>query len=124
MAQNPILFRKVLSLKPFLSDYGTEEQCEQTLEDCRWANGFVCPSYGHQDEPVRLRTRALLQCRHCHHQASLTAGTIFANTKLALTPWLLAMFLLTQQKNGIAALELKRHLGVSYLTAWRLKHKR
>jgi len=123
MAQNPIQFQKGLSLKRFLSDYGTEEQCEQTLEDWRWPNGFVCPSCGHQHEPVRLRSRALLQCRHCHHQASLTAGTIFANTKLPLTTWLLAMFLLTQQKNGIAALELKRHLGVSYLTAWRLKHK-
>jgi transposase-like protein len=123
MAQNQIQFQKGLSLKQFLSDYGTEEQCEQTLEHWRWPNGFVCPSCGHQHEPVRLRTRALLQCRHCHHQASLTAGTIFANTKLPLTTWLLAMFLLTQQKNGIAALELKRHLGVSYLTAWRLKHK-
>jgi hypothetical protein len=72
---------------------------------------------------VRLRTRALLQCRHCHHQTSLTAGTIFEATKLPLTTWFLALFWLTQQKNGIAALELKRHLGVSYLTAWRVKHK-
>jgi hypothetical protein len=46
-----------------------------------------------------------------------------AATKLPLTTWLLAMFLLTPQKNGISALELKRHLGVSYLTAWRVKHK-
>jgi len=53
----------------------------------------------------------------------LTAGTIFASTKLALTTWFLAMFLLTQQKNGVSALELKRHLSASYPTAWRLKHK-
>ena len=33
------------------------------------------------------------------------------------------MFFLTQQKNATAALEFKRHLGVSYLTAWRVKHK-
>ena len=44
-------------------------------------------------------------------------------TKLPLTAWFLAMFLLTQQKNGVSALELKRHPGVSYLTAWRVKHK-
>ena len=70
-----------------------------------------------------MRTRALWQCRHCHHQASLTAGTLFEATKLPLTTWFLAMFLLTQQKNGISALALKRHLVVSYLTAWRVKHK-
>ena len=123
MAQNPIQFQKGLSLQQLLSDYGTEEQCEQALEHWRWPQGFVCPNCAHQHEPVRLRTRTLLQCRHCHHQASLTAGTIFADTKLPLTTWLLAMFLLTQQKNGLSALALKRHLGVSYPTAWRLKHK-
>lgn len=123
MPQNPIQFQKGLSLPDFLKTYGTEEQCEPVLESWRWPGGFVCPSCGRRHEPVRLRTRALLQCRHCHHQASLTAGTIFAATKLPLTTWFLAMFLLTQQKNGISALALKRHLGVSYLTAWRIKHK-
>lgn len=123
MAQNPIQFQNGLSLPDFLKDYGSEDQCEQALEQWRWPQGFICPSCGHQREPVRLRTRALLQCRHCHHQASLTAGTLFAATKLPLTTWFLAMFLLTQQKNGISALELKRHLGVAYLTAWRVKHK-
>ncbi len=123
MTQNTIQFQKGLSLPDFLKDYGTEEQCEQALEQWRWPLGFSCPRCGRPHEPVRLRTRALLQCRHCHHQASLTAGTIFAATKPALTTWFLAMFLLTQQKNGISALELKRHLGVAYLTAWRIKHK-
>jgi hypothetical protein len=65
----------------------------------------------------------LLQCRHCRHQTSLTAGTVFAYSKLPLTVWFLAMYLLTQQKNGISALELKRQLGVSYQTAWSMKHK-
>jgi len=123
MAQNPIQFQKGLSFQDFLKEYGTEEQCEQALERWRWPAGFICPSCGGQHAPVRLRTRAILQCHHCHHQASLTAGTLFEATKLPLTTWFLAMFLLTQQKNGISALALKRHLGVSYLTAWRVKHK-
>jgi hypothetical protein len=123
MAQHTLQFQKGLSWPDFLKEYGTEEQCEQTLERWRWPQGFICPSCGGQHAPVRLRTRALWQCRHCHHQASLTAGTLFEATKLPLTTWFLAMFLLTPKKNGISALELKRHLGVSYLTAWRIKHK-
>jgi predicted RNA-binding Zn-ribbon protein involved in translation (DUF1610 family) len=123
MAQNPIQFQKGMSLPDFLKTYGTESQCEQALEQWRWPEGFLCPNCGRQQAPVYLRTRALSQCRHCHHQASLTAGTIFEATKLPLTTWFLAMFLLTPQKNGISALELKRHLGVSYLTAWQVKHK-
>ena len=49
--------------------------------------------------------------------------TIFEATKLPLTTWFLAMHLLTQAKNNVSALELKRHLGVRYKTAWLLKHK-
>ncbi len=50
-------------------------------------------------------------------------GTIFENTKLPLTKWFLAMFFITQSKSNISPLSLKRHLGVSYDTAWLLKHK-
>jgi hypothetical protein len=123
MAQNRIQFQKGLSLQAVMTRYGREELCVEALEQWRWPQGFVCPSCGHAGAPLRLRTRALWQCRPCHHQVSVTAGTIFAATKLPLTTWFLAMFLLTQQKNGISALALKRHLGVSYLTAWRIKHK-
>ena len=45
------------------------------------------------------------------------------DTKLPLTIWFLAMYLLTQSKNDIAALELKRRLGIGYDAAWGLKHK-
>ncbi len=33
------------------------------------------------------------------------------------------MYLLTQAKNNVSALELMRHLGVCYRTAWLIKHK-
>ena len=48
---------------------------------------------------------------------------MFENTKLPLSSWYLAMYLLTQSKNGISAMDLKRQLGVSYNTAWPVKHK-
>jgi hypothetical protein len=51
------------------------------------------------------------------------SGTIFEASKLPLSRWFLAMHLLTQSKNNVAALELKRHLGVCYKTAWLMKHK-
>ena len=43
--------------------------------------GLACLRCGHRHDPVHLRTRDLLHCRHCHHQVSLSAGTIFAATK-------------------------------------------
>lgn len=65
----------------------------------------------------------MIQCHRCRHQASLTARTLFEKTKLSLTTWFLAIFLLTQSKTGISAMALLRHLGVTYNTAWLLTHK-
>ena len=122
MARNWIQFQKGYSLTQFVEEYGTEEQCMDALFRWRWPNGFVCPrcehtGYGH------VQSRALYQCHGCRYQVSLTAGTILASTKLALRTWFMAMYLMTQTKNGISALELSRQLGVSYNTAWSLKHK-
>jgi len=122
MPQNRIQFQKGLSLGEFLRQYGTEAHCREVLARWRWPGGFICPECGHKGHCV-VGPRKLYQCNRCHHQTSLTADTIFAHTKLPLTTWFLGIYLLTQQKNGISALELKRHLGVSYPTAWSLKHK-
>jgi hypothetical protein len=63
------------------------------------------------------------ECLICGFQSSSIVGTVMEHTKLPLTLWFLAMYLLTQHKNAISALALKRQLGVSYKTAWRLLHK-
>ena len=88
----------------------------------RWPQGFRCPRCDHHKH-CQLRRRKTLQCIRCKHQTSLTAGTVLENTKLGLSTWYLAMYLLTQSKNGISAMDLKRQLGVSYNSAWMLKHK-
>ena len=45
------------------------------------------------------------------------------HTKLPLTTWFLAMYWVTQSKNGASALALMRYVGVSYPTAWLLRHE-
>lgn len=71
-------------------------------------------------EPARRTALAVSGLPSSNQSAS---GTIFASTKLPLTTWFLALYLLTQTKNNISALELMRHLGVGYSAAWRMKHK-
>ena len=122
MAKNQVQFRKGLSLSDFLRQYGREAQCREALFRWCWPAGFRCPECGH-DGYCEITTRQLYQCHHCHHQASLTVGTIFEATKLPLTTWFLAMYLLTQSKNGLSALAMSRQLGISYNATWRLKHK-
>lgn len=86
------------------------------------AAGLPLPRRDHHKH-CQLRRRRALQCIRCKHETSLTAGTVFEHTRLGLSTWYLAMYLLTQSKNGISAMDLKRQLGVSYNSAWMLKHK-
>ena len=124
MARSAIQFQKGLSLPAFQRLYGSEEQCEAALEKARWPDGFRCPRCnGHEHGLVYGRRLKRYQCRCCGHQATLTAGTIMQATKLPLTTWFLAFYLIGQAKTGISSLELSRHLGVKYDTAWLLHNK-
>src|SRR3954451_9706045 len=111
-----------LSEAQFREAYGTEEQCRAVVEKLRWPGGFVCPSCG-GTEGKWLSTRPKIQRRACRHQVSLTAGTVFHATKLPLTSWFLAMWLIATAKNGISSVELGRRLGVEQTNAWALKEK-
>jgi ribosomal protein L37AE/L43A len=121
---NKIQFQKGMSLNQFLARYGVEQQCEAALEDARWPEGFRCPKCSNKEHYRYRRVRVkIFQCCVCRTQTTLTEGTIFHSTKLPLTIWFQAMYLLTQNKNNVSTLELKRLIGVSYPAAWRIKHK-
>ncbi len=124
MAMNRIQFQSGLSLPQFMRSFGTEAQCEEAVKVARWPQGFVCPRCdGSAHYVVGHGARKLFQCNACRHQASLTAGSLFANTKLPLTTWFLAIYLISQAKTGLSSLALMRQLGVSYPTAWLMHQK-
>ena len=124
MSTNRIQFQPGLSLASFFQRYGTRMQCQQALFELHWPDGFVCPKCASSEYSRHERgTRLLLQCCRCRRQTSLTAGTVFDASKLPLTTWFLGIHLLTQSKTGMSALQLMRDLGVSYRSAWLLKHK-
>ena len=122
MARNKVQFQKGLSEAVFQARYGTEEQCRAALFATRWPEGFECPACG-GGAYYELETRGRYQCRACRTQTTLTAGTIFASTKLPLTQWYRGMYHMTQTKQGISSLELARRLGVQQNTAWLMKQK-
>jgi predicted RNA-binding Zn-ribbon protein involved in translation (DUF1610 family) len=103
--------------REFMVRYGLAESCGQALFAWRRAREFVCPECGHTGY-CALKTRQLIQCNGCRRQTSVTAGTIFANSKLQLNIWFLAMHLITQAKNGITSLQLSRQLAISQDSAW------
>lgn len=106
----------------FVEHYGTEEQCFDALYRWRWPNGFRCPHCDH-DRYCQLAHRKLLQCNRCRRQTSVTAGSEFDSTKLPLTVWFRAYYLLTRDQKPSSAMALHRALDISYNAAWRMKRK-
>jgi transposase-like protein len=67
--------------------------------------------------------RPQYDCNACRYQFSVTSGTIFHDTHLPLSKWFLAIYLMTESKKGMSALQIKRTLCVAYETAWYLCHR-
>ena len=110
------------NLTEFEATFATEEACRAYLARLRWPDGFRCPRCGGSKSwPVR---GVLLECAACGCQTSVTARTIFQDTRTPLPVWFRAMWWVTIQKNGASALGLQRVLGLkSYETAWAWLHK-
>jgi len=102
--------------------FSDEEACRQYLFDLRWPEGFRCPRC--QGSQAWKMSRGLWLCAACRHQVSVTAGTIFQDTRYPLSVWFRAVWQMTSQKNGASALGVMRVLGLgSYKTAWTWLHK-
>ena len=109
------------SLIEFQGRFASEAACAAYLFERRWPEGFVCPGCG-EGRAWLLKTKAFTyECAACRRQTSVTAGTIMHASKLPLTMWFWAAFLMATHSNGISALQLQSQLGFgSYRTAWML----
>src|SRR6267378_1021278 len=111
--------------------FNTEVKCLEYVENMRWPNGELgcvhCGEVGRVSKITRetgknKRVR-IYQCLACGKQFSATSGTIFNDTHLPLTKWFMAIAMICEAKKGMSALQVQRHLGVNYRTAWHLCHR-
>jgi transposase-like protein len=102
--------------------FSTEAACRAYLFQLRWPDGFCCPRCG--GRKAWPASDLLWECAACHRQVSVTAGTVFQDSRLPLTLWFRAAWWVTSQKNGVSAMGLQRVLGLkSYKTSWTVLHK-
>lgn len=97
----------------------------QTFCQLRWADNdgeAVCPKCG-CTETYNITSRRRFKCVACHHQFSVTSGTIFASRKLSFTDLLAAIVIFVNGAKGVSALQVSRDLDVQYKTAFVLSHK-
>lgn len=105
-----------------------ETKAREWLEIRVWPNGPVCPHCGSTGEDVtalqgKAHRPGVYQCNGCREQFTVTVKTVFERSKIPLSKWLAALFLLTASKKGVSAHQVHRSLGVSYKSSWFMMHR-
>lgn len=114
---------KAPTLRKFLDQYPTEDACLEHLKLTRYGERHTCAKCGKDARYYRVSTRKVYSCEHCGNQIAPMAGTPFERTRTPLRDWFLVMFMFSTSRNGVAAKEVERQLGVTYKTAWRMCHE-
>jgi transposase-like protein len=121
-----------LNLSQLSKYFSDEDAARELLEQMRWGkDGAVCPHCGGAD-PYKLTPKAtskkpgrkgLYKCKACRKQFTVTVKTVFEDSRIPISKWLLALHLLASSKKGISAHQLHRNLGISYKAAWFMAHR-
>lgn len=120
------------NLSDLAKHFSDEDAARELLEQMRWGlDGAVCPRCGGAD-PYKLTPKAtskkpgrkgLYKCRACRKQFTATVGTIFEDSHIPLSKWMLAIHLIAASKKGMSAHQLHRMLGITYKSAWFMAHR-
>jgi transposase-like protein len=104
--------------------FSNPENCLNYLAARRWPEGVVCPTCGRKDVSF-LAKQKKWQCKSAHKQRqfSVKVGTIFEDSPLGLDKWLMAVWMVTNCKNGVSSYEVHRAIGVTQKTAWFMIHR-
>jgi transposase-like protein len=122
-----------LNLIALAQHFSDEDKARDFLEKLRWPDGVVCPhcgvigdAYKLEPKPSKKNThvrKGVWKCGGCREQFTVTVGTIFEDSHIPLSKWLLAYHLLCASKKGMSAHQLHRMLKVTYRSAWFMAHR-
>lgn len=110
------------SLREFQKRFPNDDACLEHLMRIRFGERHDCAKCGKNAHYYRVSTRRSYVCEYCGQQVYPTADTPFDRTRTPLTDWFFVMWQFCTSRNGVAAKEVERQLGVTYKTAWRMCH--
>lgn len=110
------------SLIQMMNAIPDEQAAIDRFATIRWANGAYCPTCG-SAKVYHFSDRRTHKCGDCRKRFSIKVGTIFEDSKIGLRQWMLAVWLITSHKKGIASTALATDLGITQKTAWFMLHR-
>jgi len=114
---------QTFTITDFFQRFPTDDSCLDHLMKVRYGDYVKCPKCGKTSKFARIKKIPAYSCPHCGHHIHPMAGTPFERSRTPLQKWFYAMYLFTTTRNGVAAKELQRQLGVTYKCAWRIGHE-
>lgn len=122
---------ETMNLSKLAKYFSDEDAARGLLEEMRWNGKPTCPHCGGL-EPYTLTAKptskkpgrkGLYKCKACRKQFTVTVGTVFEDSRIPLSKWLLAIHLIASSKKGMSAHQVHRNLGISYKAAWFMMHR-
>jgi hypothetical protein len=112
------------NLKELMTQLHSEDLCRAYMEQMRWNGEPFCP-HCNGTKPYKLKDGKTYRCREktCKVDFTVTTKTVFENSKVKLSTWLAALFILSAHKKGLSSHQLARDLGVTQKTAWFIGHR-
>ena len=126
--------RDELNLITLAQEYSDEDKARGLLESLLWPDGAVCPHCkNHKEKPIYKLTpktesktavrKGVHKCGACRKQFTVRVGTIFEDSHLPISKWLMAIFIICSSKKSISANQLSRMLKITYKAAWFMAHR-
>lgn len=119
---NDFFVKKTMDLISLMQQFSSNTYCIQQLEKIRWAEGPVC-HYCKSTRSSAMPSENRHKCLACNRSYSVLQGTIFEGTKITLSKWFMAIYLIADAKKGISSLQLSRHINVNKDTAWSMQRR-
>jgi transposase-like protein len=121
----------ILNLATLSHLFVDEDAARAFVEKKLWPDGPVCPHCGGMDfyrlsskPEAKAKVRpGLYKCKACRKQYTVRIGTIFEDSHLPFSKWLMAFHLMTSSKKGVSSLQISRELGIKMKSAWHLTHR-
>lgn len=118
------MFSEFKNLREMMAAYSDEDKCRAYMEQMRWGGDPVCPFCG-KNRPYKLKDGKTYRCKKegCRKDFTVTVGTVFENSKVKLSVWMAAIYLITAHKKSVSSHQLARDLGITQKTAWFVEHR-
>ena len=114
------------SLQEAVIYFDNPDNCIDYLAVRRWPDGkVICPTCGSDSVSAFNPNRRTWICssHHAKREFSIKVGTIFAESAISLDKWLMAMWMITNCKNGVSSCEIAKDVKVTQKTAWFMLHR-